>query len=116
MRSKYHNIRVGKSASKREAKRKIALEQMERDGEISDLRCQVPFELIPVQREPDTIGPRGGVRKGKVIAHSCKYVADFVYTQNGEMVVEDSKGFRTEGYGIKKKLMLWRYGIRIKET
>lgn len=114
--SKYRNIRTNGSASKKEAKRKLVLEQMERNGEIEDLQCQVTFELIPVQREPDMVGPRGGIKKGKVIAHSCKYIADFVYKKDGKMVVEDTKGFRTEGYGIKKKLMLWRYGIQIKET
>ena len=44
------------------------------------------------------------------------YVADFVYEDNGDTVVEDTKGMRTKEYVIKRKLMLYRYGIRIKET
>lgn len=113
--NKYGNIRTNGSDSKREAKRKWELEMMQRAGQISDLQCQVPFELIPAQYEPDTTGPRGGVKKGKCIEHSCKYIADFVYTKDGQKVVEDTKGFLTPDYVIKRKLMLWRYGIRIRE-
>lgn len=32
------------------------------------------------------------------------------------MVVEDTKGMRTKEYIIKRKLMLYEYGIRIKEV
>ena len=118
--SKYRNIRINGSASKKEAKRKLVLEQMERDGKITDLRCQVPFELIPMQREPDTIGPRGGVKKGKVKERAAYYYADFTYyNDKGEYVVEDTKGYRGgEAYSyyvLKRKLMLWRHGIQIKE-
>lgn len=114
--NKYHAVKVGKSASKWEARRKAELEIMERFGQISNLRFQVPFELIPVQREPSTVGPRGGVRPGKVIERNCLYVADFVYDKDGQTIVEDTKGFRTKDYVIKRKLLLWRYGIRIKEV
>ena len=91
---------------------------LERVGEIKDLKRQVKFELIPAQREPDTIGKRGGIHKGKVIENAVNYVADFVYTdcRSGEQVVEDSKGMRTKDYIIKRKLMIYRHGIRILET
>ena len=118
--SKYRNVRTNGSDSKKEAKRKQELQMMERAGKIQDLQYQVEFELIPTQREPDTVGPKGGVKRGKCIEHACKYVADFVYTQNGEKIVEDVKGYRDGSayaiFSIKRKLMLWRYGIRIKET
>lgn len=114
--NKYHAVKVGKSASKREARRKAELEIMERFGQISNLRCQVPFELIPVQREPSTVGPRGGVRPGKVIERNVVYVADFVYEKDGQTIVEDTKGFRTKDYVIKRKLLLKNFGIRIKEV
>ncbi len=118
--SKYRNIRTNGSASKKEAKRKLALEQMERDGEITDLRFQVPFELVPEQREPDVMGPRGGKKRGKVKERAAYYYADFCYfDSSGEYVVEDTKGYRGgEAYAyyvLKRKLMLWRYGIRIRE-
>ena len=101
--------------SKKEARRHIMLLDMERNGEIQNLERQVKFVLIPAQREPDIIGPRGGVKKGKVIEHEVSYVADFVYKQSGEQIIEDTKGFRTKDYVIKRKMMLWVHGIRISE-
>lgn len=117
--NKYHSKKVTVNGitydSKKEARRHIVLLDMERKGEIQDLERQVKFVLIPAQREPDTFGPRGGVKKGKVLEREVAYVADFVYTQNGERIVEDTKGFRTKDYIIKRKLMLWVHGIRISE-
>jgi hypothetical protein len=92
---------------------------LQRAGEIRELQTQVPFELIPSQREPDTVGKRGGIKQGKCIEKSCVYYADFVYKDaNGNVVVEDAKSpaTRTEAYRIKKKLMLWVHGIRIQEV
>lgn len=93
---------------------------MEKLGEIRDLRRQVKFVLIPAQREPDTIGPRGGVHKGKIIENEVYYLADFVYTdeKTGELVVEDAKSeiTKTRDYVIKRKLMLYMHGNRIKEV
>lgn len=91
---------------------------LQKIGKIKDLERQVKFELVPVQREPDTIGKRGGIHKGKVIENGVNYVADFVYTDchSGNKIVEDSKGMRTKDYIIKRKLMLWIHGIRIVET
>ena len=101
--------------SKKEARRYQELLLLERAGAITELQRQVEFELIPAQREPDSVGVRGGIKKGKVIEHKCSYVADFVYKENGTKVVEDTKGFKTKDYIIKRKLMLSVYGIRIKE-
>ena len=104
--------------SQKERGRFYDLCMLQRAGEIRDLQTQVKFTLIPTQREPGTIGPRGGVKKGKLIEKECFYVADFVYyTKDGEMVVEDTKSeaTKTEAYIIKRKLMLWVHGIRIQE-
>lgn len=76
------------------------LKLLERAGRISDLKRQVSYELIPKQQ-----GER-----------ACSYVADFTYMEDGKLVVEDCKGFRTPEYRLKRKLMLWVHGIRIKET
>ena len=118
--SKYKNKKVYFNGyaydSKKEAHRHIELLELERRGEITDLQRQVKFVLIPAQREPDTLGKRGGVRKGKLIERECAYKADFVYKRNGETVVEDTKGFRTKDYVIKRKLMLLIHGIQIKEV
>jgi hypothetical protein len=90
--------------SRREAKRYAELVLLLRAGQISNLRRQVPFELLPSQK-----------RNGKVIERPVRYVADFVYIENGQEVVEDAKGLRTKEYILKRKLMLWQYGIQIKE-
>ena len=103
--------------SKKEMKRHCELLQLEKAGAITDLQRQVKFILIPTQREPSTIGKRGGVKKGAVIERDCTYIADFVYTTaDGIKVVEDTKGFRTKDYIIKRKLMLYIHRIRIKEV
>lgn len=104
-------------ASKKEAKRYQTLVLLKNAGEISDLRMQVKYVLIPAQREPDHIGPKGGRRPGKLLEHEVAYYADFVYKDHeGNTIVEDTKGFRTEVYKIKKKLMLWVHGVRIREV
>ena len=85
--------------SKREAQRYSELKLLERAGVIQNLRLQVKFELIPKQQ-----GER-----------ACTYIADFVYEENGQTVVEDAKGMKTKDYIIKRKLMLWMHGIKIRE-
>lgn len=107
-------------ASKKEASRYAELLLLERAGEISELKCQEKFVLIPAQREPDIIGKRGGRKQGKLIEHEVAYYADFYYIKDGQAVVEDVKGYKGGGaytvFVIKRKLMLWRYGIKVKEV
>ena len=50
-----------------------------------------------------------------MVERAVHYIADFAYMQDGEWVVEDTKGFKTRDYIIKRKLMLWKNGIRVKE-
>lgn len=119
--AKYGNKRVIVDGmefdSRKEGRRWSQLRLMEKAGMIHGLERQVEFELIPVQREPDRTGPRGGVIKGHVIEKKVVYLADFVYyDHDGEKVVEDTKGFRTPDYIIKRKLMLYVHGIRVKEV
>lgn len=102
--------------SKRERDRYCDLKLLQAAGVISELRCQVPFILVPEHRDPDVLGPRGGRRRGRIIEKAVVYIADFVYQENGKTVVEDAKGHRTREYIIKRKLMLHVHGIRIKET
>lgn len=102
--------------SKKEAKRYQELKLLEAAGKIEDLKTQVKFRLLPAQREPDTVGPKGGKIRGKVIEREVAYIADFVYVENGQMIVEDTKGMRTPEYVIKRKLLLYMTGIRIREV
>lgn len=104
--------------SRKEAKRFAELAQLERAGHIANLQRQVKFVLIPTQREPDTVGKRGGIIKGKLLEKEVAYHADFVYMRDGVQIVEDTKSPPTRKepkYIIKRKLMLYVHGIRIKE-
>ena len=77
---------------------------MESKGLIEGLQLQVRYELQPTFKlDNETI--RG-----------ITYIADFVYTENGKLVVEDCKGFRTDIYKLKKKMFMYKYGIKIRET
>ncbi len=141
--NKYGAERVGVHASQKEHDRSNQLKLWERAGLISNLREQVPYELIPAQYDgyvcqkeqcktcPDIAGCSSQKRERTKcgiamkykptrieIEKSCKYIADFVYTDNetGHTVVEDTKGMRTKDYIIKRKLMLYLHGIRIKEV
>lgn len=115
--SKYNNKKVVYKDkvfdSKKELSRFIELELLQRAKEISDLECQSKFELIPALREPDTIGKRGGIKKGKVIEQAVYYYADFMYFDNRKQkwIVEDvkSEATKTQSYIIKRKLFKWIY-------
>lgn len=85
--------------SKKEARRYRELKLMERAGVIKELQLQVPYTLIPKSSH------------GRAI----KYIADFVYFEDGKRVVEDTKGFRTKEYKLKKRMMA-EMGIDIRET
>ena len=101
-RSKYGNVKTVvdgiKFDSKKEAARYVVLKQEANAGTIQHLRLQVPFKL-----EID----------GHLI---CRYKADFVYTRDGQEIVEDVKGRLTDVYKLKKKMMQACHQISILET
>ena len=102
---KYNNTKIRVDGrlfdSKAEAARWQELQLLERTGEITELERQVEYELIPKQK-----GER-----------AVKYIADFRYVDHeGKTVVEDTKGVRTPVYILKRKLLLWVHGIRIREV
>lgn len=106
--------------SRKEARRYIVLLDMQEHGLISDLQTQVKYVLIPAQHEIyERYGKNGKQLKDgkKLVERECAYIADFVYTdKEGKTVVEDTKGFKTKDYTIKRKLLLYTHGIRIKEV
>ena len=106
--SKYNNQKIRVSGevfdSEREYNRWCELRLLERSGIICNLQRQVKFRLIDSQKTPERT------------ERPCDYIADFVYYENGNRVVEDCKGMRTDVYKIKRKLMLEKYNISIKET
>ena len=99
--NKYRAQKQGGYHSKREHKRALELKELESSGLISNLREQVPFELVPSYPKQQ---------------RAINYIADFTYVEDGETIVEDVKGFRTPLYKIKKKLLWHVHRIKIKET
>lgn len=105
--SKYLNQKITidgrKFDSKKEANRYLVLKDLESRGAISGLSMQVPFVLIDKSQ----------------YGRAIKYIADFVYIEGFEMVVEDVKSNYTRKnplYRLKKRLMAERYKIKIREV
>ena len=120
---KYRNKKVTLDGivfdSKKEATRYRELILLQRAGEITELELQKEFELIPAQYETFPRYGKNGqrIKDGKrCLEKPVKYKADFVYKDNGEEVIEDTKGVKTKEYIIKRKLMLYIHGIKIKEV
>lgn len=113
MKTKYHSRKITRDGetfdSVKEFNRFRELKLLERAGKITGLKRQVKFELIPSQRID-----------GKVVERACAYVSDFTYWQDGQLIVEDVKGYKESTayavFVIKRKLMLHVHGIRIKEV
>ena len=109
--------------SRKEAYRYGELKLLQRAGKIKNLELQKEFVLIPTYWETVRTGEyyKRGEKKGQpktkqiCIEQGVSYIADFCYIENGKMVVEDTKGFKTKDYIIKRKLMLHVHGIKIKE-
>ena len=103
-RNKFNANMDNRRRSAKERARLAELKLMERAGRIQGLNDQVRFELLPKQ-------------DGEKAAF---YIADFTYWQDGKFVVEDVKGYKKGSaynlFVLKRKLMLYRYGIKIKET
>lgn len=92
------------------------LDKQER-GLITDLHRQVEYELIPAQYEKAIKHLKKRDKEVEVcVEQKCSYKADFTYEENGVLHVVDAKGMKTEAYRLKKKLMLWRHGIKIEEA
>lgn len=97
-RNKYHNKKLdtddGKFDSKYEYQKWCELKLLEKNGNISDLHRQVKFELIP------------SIKTACETLRSISYYADFVYIEGGTMFVVDSKGYNTDVFQIKKRLLI----------
>lgn len=110
--NKYHAVKTKLDGytfdSKKEADRYRELKKLLDAGKIENLEIHKPFELIPTQRD----------EHGKLLEHKCTYIADFVYVQDGKLIVEDTKSPPTKTkpeYIQKRKMMLFFHGVRIQE-
>lgn len=123
MRSKYGNKKATHNGtifdSRKERNRYITLLALQKAGEISDLKMQVPFEIIPAVYEKVEKQLKTKVKiVDRCVQKATHYIADFVYTdKDGNMVVEDVKGsssILTPEFRLKMKLMRYVHGIQIK--
>lgn len=109
-RSKYGAIKAEidgiKFDSKKEAARYCELSLLQKAGEISDLKLQPKFLLIPSKRRSDG-----------VLEREAAYHPDFSYIERGVLVVEDvkSKPTKTPDYVLRRKLMLHVHGVEVRE-
>lgn len=125
--NKYGNRKITRDGqtfdSLKEYRRYTELLLLERAGAIQGLERQVAFELIPAQYEEVYTGEyyKRGEHKGEpkmkrtLVERPVVYIADFVYYEGGEKTVEDTKGFKTPEYIIKRKMMRYLLGFKIKE-
>lgn len=126
MQNKYFNVKTKASDgiifdSTKEARRYEQLLLLQRAGEISDIKRQVTYELIPAQYETIERYSKDGKRlkdQQRLVERKVEYIADFTYTdtKTGEVIVEDAKGFRTKDFILKRKLLLFRHGIKLREV
>lgn len=104
--NKYHNKKcIYKDMtfdSKKERDYYVILEMMLKNNQITDLKTQVKFELQPSFKF-----------NGKTI-RSISYIADFTYVKDEKLIIVDTKGYRTEVYKLKKKMMQFK-GYDIEE-
>ena len=105
--------------SRKESKHYLYLKNLYEHGFISDLRLQVPYELLPAIWEEQEVQLKTQTKKvRKCVQKAVNYIADFVYVDNntGKEEVVDVKGMRTKEYLLKKKMMLALKGIKILEV
>ena len=101
--NKYHNKKVTIDnitfSSKLEAQRYTELKLLEKQGIIKDLKLQPSYELIP------------SFKKGNKTYKRASYIADFSYYDNelNKTIIEDTKGFKTDVYILKKKMFEYLY-------
>jgi hypothetical protein len=96
--------------SKMEAARYATLAMLLRHERIEQLRLQVPFAIYN-----NGGGKLSNEKAGKPV---FKYIADFVYKQDGAFVIEDVKGHdvygQTDVFKLKKKIIEAAYQVEIK--
>ena len=108
--SKYNNRKVTYQGltfdSKKEYEYYLILKDKEKRGLVFNIKRQVPLEIQPAFTD------KSGVKH-----RAITYKADFVYTDrvSGKVRYIDVKGFRTEVYKLKKKLLAYK-GIIIEEV
>lgn len=104
--------------SKKEYERYLVLKKEVEDGNISNLRTQVTYELIPAVTEEyvEHLKTKDKI-KTRTLQRPITWTADFVYNKGDEEIVEDvkpSKFLLSDRFVIKEKLFFWRYRKKIR--
>lgn len=106
--NKYGAKKTGDADSLKESRRLADLRLLAAAGKIQSLIPHVRYPLIPAQTKAD------GTRE-KAVHYTC----DAQYIEGGKLVVEDSKSPATRkarDWQLRRKLMLERHGITIREV
>lgn len=80
-----------------ESKRYKELVLLQRAGKITELQLQPKFLL------------QESFKKNGKTYRKIEYIADFMYEENGKIIVEDVKGKETEVFKLKHKLFEKKY-------
>lgn len=101
VKSKYNNRKTKGFDSAKEWRRNQELEALQRAGEISELKRQVPFVLMPSYKVADET-----TKQGFRTIREIRYIADFTYRlKDGKKIIEDVKGMQTDVFKLKRKLL-----------
>lgn len=80
-----------------ESKRYKELALLEKAGQIKGLELQPKFLL------------QEGFKKNGKTYRKIEYIADFMYIENGKVIIEDVKGMETDVFKLKRKLFEYKY-------
>lgn len=119
--NKFHNKPIdnadGHFDSTDEWRRWVVLKDAEQKGLISDLQRQVNYVLLPKQEKNIVVHLKTKDKiETRMVAQKITYTADFVYTKNGSLVVEDFKGYPNDRWPLKKAMMYFFHGIEVREV
>lgn len=80
-----------------ESKRYKELALLEQAGQIKGLELQPKFLL------------QEGFKKNGKTFRKIEYIADFMYIENGKVIIEDVKGMETDVFKLKRKMFEYKY-------
>lgn len=80
-----------------ESKRYKELALLEKAGQIKGLELQPKFLL------------QEGFKKNGKTYRKIEYIADFMYIENGKVIIEDVKGMETDVFKLKRKMFEYKY-------
>lgn len=96
--------------SRKELKRYLYLLHLQKSGVISQLRRQVRFRIIPpLYGMRQVCHAKTIVLRPYIIDRAAYYTCDFLYRENGKIIIEDVKSAETaklKDYILRRKLVI----------